>query len=177
MEQKDELNARATNDLRARNAEPWGAICFSRRWDSIPMWSYYAKEHRGMVIEFNENDLEFQKLFRARTRIAYGTRGVVRGKSKGKARAVFRKAPEWKHEQEERVMFPFALCSTGAHRIHLASYPIRSLVCLYLGCRIDPCLRAYILDHLSAWKLPHLRVIQLHPETKRFGFIREHLRG
>lgn len=45
--------------LRAKQEECYGAISFSRVWDSIPMWSYYACEHQGFVIEFDETHPAF----------------------------------------------------------------------------------------------------------------------
>ena len=47
----DELNSKWTN---AR----FGVISFSYRWDSILMWTHYAKNHKGFCVGFSKAELE-----------------------------------------------------------------------------------------------------------------------
>lgn len=170
----DRLNTEATIKLRNTNADDWGAICFSRVGDSIPMWSYYANEHRGFVIEFDDASSAFRDRFPLRTPIKYGRRGVVRGKTK-RAAAVFRKAKEWRHEKEERVVFKFehchALLQSRGSPIYLAEYPRESVVAIHLGCRIDACLKGYIAAELGSWNFRHVRLIEVTADTKSFSLI------
>jgi hypothetical protein len=36
--------------------QTWAALCFSRRWDSILMWSHYADRHKGICLGFDVDD-------------------------------------------------------------------------------------------------------------------------
>ncbi|EOX1542477.1 DUF2971 domain-containing protein, partial [Vibrio cholerae] len=45
------INGTASSDL----AKEWGVCCLSSRPDNILMWSHYADNHKGLLIEFTTN--------------------------------------------------------------------------------------------------------------------------
>ena len=61
--QPETRRAEASARLRAKQDDCFGAICLSRVWDSIPMWSYYAREHQGFVVEFDDTHPAFTERF------------------------------------------------------------------------------------------------------------------
>lgn len=84
-----------------RNAKNVGIVSFSKRADRSVMWSHYADQHRGFVLEFDiAGDID--NLFE----VIYGPTPHFGGESDDDLpRLVSRyKAPEWEGEQEYRLI-------------------------------------------------------------------------
>lgn len=53
----------AIKNMNEENDEKFGITCFTQKNDNIPMWAYYADEHKGICIEYDFSNLgEFEKL-------------------------------------------------------------------------------------------------------------------
>ena len=82
-----------------------GVSCFSRKNDSILMWSHYAENHKGFCIEFYNNrneydlnplDINYIKNFK---NINYYT-----NKKDALCHMLYTKSVEWEYEQELRLV-------------------------------------------------------------------------
>lgn len=88
-----------------------GALCLSKPSNNIPMWSYYANQHRGVAFGINIDNIGgrlggpsgFVKYCKHRVRLnpfAADAQAVSQ-----RERVLFTKSYEWRHEQEFRRIF------------------------------------------------------------------------
>jgi len=179
--QKSQRSGEVAERLRGKQAESFGAICLSRVWDSIPMWSYYAHEHRGFVVEFDETHVAFQAQFgNGIVPIVYGNRSLVRGKLNLKEPLPQTiKAPAWSHEQEMRLFYRLDQCASpiirGERNIYLADFPRESVTRVLLGCRIEPDCRSRVQQSLRRWGFTKTTLVALSPHHEHFSFFLEEL--
>lgn len=152
-------------------------FCASRRHDSILMWSHYADNHEGMVIEFDtsqypfslQNDDFFMDVDYANSDEkpffvppigeppeVFGKRlmGVVRVK-----------AADWKYEAEVRVVFPLELTELGVTEKGQAEKRFfkidpQAVKSVLLGCRCRKELAAGVFKELSVDHYAHVEVYQ-----------------
>lgn len=111
------------------NLNDWGIISLTCRPDNILMWSHYADQHRGIVIELDEKNLELQSKFNESQGAPFSVPVIYRQSrlSKFEADQVFQpyqyKSIDWAYEEEQRVLVTnmftcdnwFYLCSTDEH--------------------------------------------------------------
>lgn len=90
----------------------WRLICMSRTRNSILMWSHYAEQHTGLVIEFETSEPPFSALdqrFIARVaysdqKPAYMHKQLPHEFENEMIRVAATKATDWKYEEEFRVI-------------------------------------------------------------------------
>ncbi len=180
-DQKPQRSAEVAERLRQGQAERFGAVCLSRVWDSVPMWSYYAHEHRGFVIEIDETHPAFVKQFSDGIfTITYANRGLVRGKiDRTKPLPHMIKSPAWAHEQEARILYELNRCIPliigDGRKIYVTSYPREAVTKILLGCRIKSCCKAMIQQNLRRWGFNNASVVALRPHHEHFSFALEDL--
>lgn len=115
-----------------------GICCFSRKNNSILMWSHYANNHKGFCIEYytgnnshgiNPLDVNYTDLF--------VKANFYKEKQKALFHMIFTKAKQWDYEEELR--------SINTHFIDFESRKIRFLKedvkSIYLGVKIEDQLR------------------------------------
>jgi hypothetical protein len=179
--QESQRSAEMAVRLRSAQAETFGAICLSRVWDSIPMWSYYAHEHRGFVVEFDETHNAFLDRFAdGVVPIVYGNRGLVRGKlNRQEPLPQTIKAPAWSHEQEMRIFYKLDQCDPPIiieeRKIILARFPREAVTRVLLGCRVDQRCKAMIQQNLRRWGFSETTLVALSPHYEHFSFLTEEL--
>lgn len=140
-------------------------FCASRRRDSILMWSHYAKNHEGFVIEFDTEVPLFKRLGKNFVRtVDYKDEKALfkpdfhRGPSfmEHLLAAACRKSPDWSYELEVRLIFPRGI--PGAEEFFpIGANCIRSVV---IGCKCPAARRkemqAFLQDeplkHISLWE-------------------------
>ena len=177
--QKSQQSVKAADRLRKGQAEIIGAICLSRVWNSIPMWSYYAREHRGFVVEFDETHRAFLDRFGGNIHpIIYGKRPLIRGPLNCEQPLPhMTKAPAWAHEKEERILCPLNDCAPSVTEdeqlIYLTAYPREAVTRVLLGCRMAPYCRTMIQRNLRRWGFKDTRLVALSPHHERFSFVIE----
>lgn len=113
--------------------------CFTSNLHSIPMWSYYGENHKGICIEYKVKDLNkltpfnvlpvLYKKERKKLINSQGEYGVIN--QTDFAKMLYIKSDQWKHEAEWRIV--------GESKITDDIYktPIKSIVSVYLGCKMD----------------------------------------
>jgi hypothetical protein len=172
-EEKSAASAEALRDMQSRE---FGAVCFSRVWDSIPMWSYYAEHHRGFVIGLNDKHPAFIEALGEPIPIIYGRRGLVRPREQHDAMdQIFTlKARDWAHEQESRCILRLQDCDppvdADGECVVFRSYPREAVEVVYLGCQMDESLRDEIGQNFRAWGFAHSKLIQLDVHHEHFDF-------
>ena len=90
-----------------------GILSLTRRWDSTLMWSHYANSHKGFCIGLNIDDAFFKEyrdkltgeiMFMA---VQYADERIKVPMGKDERIDPFvmlRKSPDWKYEEEERLL-------------------------------------------------------------------------
>lgn len=111
------------------------ASCFSELWNSVPMWSYYGKEHRGICIEFDlqlldRTDELNREILEALAPVHYSPiRAGVPYLSDQPSlnNFFFTKTDEWSHEHEWRIV-----CETEEEFL-----PFPCISNIYIGAKFD----------------------------------------
>jgi len=100
---------RLCEEVQIRISGMTGVLCLSAKWDNILMWSHYASEHRGFVIEFRGNDSFFDLGLQ---KVRYSNqRPLLKNKpdgwNGGGAELFVTKSTDWAYEEEYRKSMSF----------------------------------------------------------------------
>lgn len=93
------------NDIIQSNLANTGVFCLSTNNKNIPMWAYYAEEHKGICIEYDI--LQDEQLCDILLPVNYSNdyiRFNYLKDSSGVTKAIRQKAECWKHESEYRLI-------------------------------------------------------------------------
>lgn len=115
---KDDINANPrpdmVSDLKKIFSKHFRLICGSEKNDEILMWSYYAQNHEGIVIEYDLITEPFNSIpdkfpvsyssIRAKYFITQGM--AVEHYSDQFLKLISKKATNWNHEKEYRLLLP-----------------------------------------------------------------------
>lgn len=171
------------DDIRARTA----VLSLTEAPDHLLMWSHYADQHRGFVLEFDArhgffdqrqaDDDEFHHVrkvqyseYRPSTTIEFFL----------SPRTLLTKSVEWKYEQEWRMLVDLARfahrpVSSGGQEIHLVSLPPECITGVILGSRMPEETRARIDDLVAKDpRYAHVTVRCAELDGDKFGLL---LRG
>ncbi|WP_390520749.1 DUF2971 domain-containing protein [Vibrio fortis] len=91
-----------------------GIISLSETKDNLLMWSHYAKEHQGIVVEFEAHDPFFSSdyvnsafpLMGKVSRVLYRKERIAELSSNDISEIFFHKSDEWMYEKEVRLLLP-----------------------------------------------------------------------
>lgn len=119
-----------------------GILCLSRNSDSLLMWSHYANEYAGAIIEFDDQ----HSFFRGEIDIEYRTRRPIKDISSyisdNEAIPISElcvKSDQWKYESEVRVIRSLKDCKKVSHDgnfpIFVMDIPQESIKSIILGER------------------------------------------
>jgi len=122
-----------------------GIACFSRRKDSILMWSHYAEGHKGLCLEFDTNYPPFQDKEKLH-RVIYNQRypsvspaAVIRDKYLP-ITPLITKSIGWKYEKEWRLIM-----EKGNN---VLKYDPNALAAIYFGCSMQDDLKKSVASML-----------------------------
>lgn len=158
--------------------ETIGIISFSEVSDESLMWAHYAKNHKGFVVEFDENDAFFDRrrsdmdeFFHLRP-VEYHDKPPVCRKITDLNGAILLcgKQARWSYERERRVLIPVdPKTTTGQEEaIHLITFPRRVVRAVVLGHRASNPLIDKVQEILSSteeYAHVHLRVARADLST------------
>jgi len=119
--------------------ETFGVTCFSKKPDSILMWSHYADKHRGACLKFNIlSDAEFfMTPFPVKYKRKYPKYNYIRNRE-GTAKFLLEtKSIDWKYEKEIRVM------KRGAN---LYNFKKKALCGIFFGANTPDADKEVIMD-------------------------------
>ena len=86
----------------------FGVASFSKRWDSILMWSHYSENHTGFCIGYNKDKLEESKIYGSAGMIHYNNdypslNPLQTGNIQDIISQSHTKASDWSYEEEYRL--------------------------------------------------------------------------
>ena len=136
-------------------------VSFSETWESIPMWSYYAKSHEGVCMKYDfdlldDENYEYNHIRTSLQKVWYSdqrfrdTKGLF---------TPFVKSLQWAHEQEWRL---FRESDEEYVKIPCLSE-------IYLGLNFDYKQIDRIIDAIKK-NGRDIKVFQLHPKPQSYGF-------
>ena len=139
-------------------------LSLSSEWDIIPMWSYYAEGHKGLVIGFDFTDPFLQG--KTTRRVQYtATFPVVENTFE---QAIFFKFGQWKHEHEWRSLQILEYDEpdqTICGRVHLFKFSPTAVAEVILGHRMIEHDRCLVRDILGDPAYRHVKLFQAHPDN------------
>ncbi|MDD4156265.1 MAG: DUF2971 domain-containing protein [Candidatus Cloacimonetes bacterium] len=153
----EELKEKFTNEIirKVKDARNNALIsCFSKRYDSILMWSHYGDKHKGICIEFDRPEKDFLDVKYSKNRCKFDlgdtTRRVlgymlsneeVDVNDKGLIRCISKpfivKSLDWKYEEEVRcILSPNSEGVSTLEELSLYKMPT-NISKIYMGCKVD----------------------------------------
>lgn len=153
----DELKEKYTNEIiqKVKKVRNNSLIsCFSKRYDSILMWSHYGDKHKGICIEFDRPDKDFLDVKYSTKRCKFDLEDTTRRvlgymlsneevdvNDKGLIRCISKpfivKSLDWQYEEEVRCIL--SSNSEGVivgDELKLYTMPTR-ITKIYIGCKVD----------------------------------------
>ena len=127
--------------------------CFSKRWDSILMWSHYGDKHRGICIEFDRPNKDFLDVIYSKNRFKFNLEDTTRRmlgymlsneqvdvNDKKLIKCISKpfivKSLAWKYEEEVRCIL--SSTSDGLINENLKLYTMPTKITkIYVGCKVD----------------------------------------
>lgn len=126
------------SDKDIEDIENLGIICFSSKNDEMLMWSHYADQHKGYVLEFeiDEEHANFLTKKNMLLKVSYEIRHSVPHSFFGGSKAPGYKHPDWRYESEYRYILSegdklYSWSSIG----HNEMYPFNNLTGIIFGTR------------------------------------------
>lgn len=128
--------------------------CFSKRYDSILMWSHYGDKHKGICIEFDRPKNDFLDVKYSKKRCKFDLEDTTRRvlgymlsneeadvNDKGLIRCISKpfivKSLDWKYEEEVRcILSPNSEGVSKLEELSLYTMPT-SITKIYVGCKVD----------------------------------------
>jgi len=135
------------------------------------MWAHYARSHEGFVLEFDSEEHDFEQLGELREVTYQPDRPILDPTKPPTIEPFLRKSPEWKYEQEFRIMRRLEMCERRSVKgadcffVHL---PRRCVKAVYLGSRMDPA-KAKEISTIMAETPAELYQTELH--SREFGLV------
>lgn len=128
--------------------------CFSKRYDSILMWSHYGDKHKGICIEFDRPDKDFLDVKYSTKRCKFDLEDTTRRvlgymlsneevdvNDKGLIRCISEpfiiKSLDWRYEEEVRcIISPNSEGVFTLEELSLYKMPTK-ISKIYIGCKVD----------------------------------------
>lgn len=153
----EELKEKFTNEIiqKIKDARNNALIsCFSKRYDSILMWSHYGDKHKGICIEFDRPVKDFFDVMYSKKRSKFNLEDTTRRllgymlsneevdvNDKELIRCISKpfivKSLDWKYEEEVRcILSPSSNGVTTSDELNLYNMPTR-ITKIYIGCKVD----------------------------------------
>lgn len=152
----DEVNRRYTNNR-------FGVISFSKRWDSVLMWSHYSNNHKGFCVGFDKNKIINSGFVGSAGSVIYkDDYPTVDPISPNLVNELFSKshikAKEWHYEEEFRVTNLWDVTPSEADRV--LKFHDDSITEIILGLNIDKTSEADIMKHASLKSIPVFQIVR-----------------
>jgi hypothetical protein len=144
----DDFESKNCNDIAARDVlngvnDLIGILCLSRNPNSLLMWSHYADEYKGAVIEFDDTHEFFTGLFpvsyeQNRPKIDFS---LLQDSSEHiRLSELCYKPKEWEYENEVRIARNLNDCKSNGHfngfDVHVMDIPLECIKTITMGERM-----------------------------------------
>jgi hypothetical protein len=139
----------------------FGILSLSMTADNLLLWAHYANEHRGLAVEIDPREREFNRHrsrdqnFERAERVRYSAeRPRIPETDEILFEHFFVKSPEWSYEQEYRIVrkFESSLETIEAQpfAIHLYELPPSAIRKVIFGARVTPDQRRALIGSFAA---------------------------
>jgi Protein of unknown function (DUF2971) len=142
----------------------WRLVCASRVSDSILMWSHYAADHTGVVIEFDTGEQPFSQLDDLTFPVTYSEKKpdyIHYNKYPDFQKAMFTvaatKAADWGYEKEVRII---VACGTPLRDNRYMPISPASITAVLCGCRMPGVMKLQVRAALKRPQLAHVQLMQ-----------------
>lgn len=131
-------------DTLINNLNKIGIHSLTESFDNILMWSHYANDHKGMVLEFDlaEDFDTFKYALKIEYSEEYPTYNFLDKNENEFSGLLLRKAKGWEYEKEWRII------RTGGAFTYQAFKP-KALTSIIFGCRAEPEFILSVIDMLN----------------------------
>lgn len=135
--------------------------CFSEVVDSMLMWTHYANEHKGFAIEYIPSQkasipLNLWPVYYREDLFNMSSYLDRIGAGNVLLLPALHKSPDWAYEKEWRLVLP-------GHEGESVGMPIAKAI--YLGARINSCLKKLLLEYASA---KHIKIFEMRNSRSEF---------
>lgn len=150
----------ARDEFYGKAGELVGILSVSETAENVLMWSHYAEQHKGMVLEFDGRNAFFDQR-RSDDDDHYVLRPVQYPAERPRYKDLremdrnsvyLTKGHEWRYEREHRMTVPLSLHqpldSSVSEPIYLLKYPPEALCRVIIGARASDDLVARVIDLL-----------------------------
>jgi hypothetical protein len=156
-----------------------GVLCLSEVNDSILMWSHYASNHEGFVVEFDVHNPFFsQNKFQdnlgfLREAIYLDKRPRSSLRDANIDDFYFSKSKIWSYENECRMLLPLDEANKdieddlGRH-IHLFLIPVESITGVIFGVRSSDDVKGRVEEYLQKRNLDHIKIKQAEMDDDNY---------
>lgn len=188
----EELKENFTNEIiqKIKDARNNALIsCFSKRYDSILMWSHYGDKHKGICIEFDRPDKDFLDVKYSKKRCKFDLEDTTRRvlgymlsneevdvNDKGLIRCISKpfivKSLDWKYEEEVRcILSPNSECVSKLEELSLYKIPT-NISKIYIGCKVDKTSEEY-KNLITLANNKNVMILELKTSDDLFSVIEE----
>ena len=174
--------------VRLRLARFFGALCLSENFDSLLMWAHYAKNHEGIVLGIDPNEVGgvFDLMAPVVYRDSYPTRddpysmaATYLGRTSRTATTAestlvelfFSKSKEWSYEREWRAILNSNIdlfAETSDYSAFLGELPPAAFVSIYVGCRCQREMADELIKKARAFN-PSIQVYKCRTSTNDYA--------
>ena len=153
-----------------------GIFCLSKCRDSLPMWAHYANNAKGLAVEFQDLDKVFPGdktgILRQPIPVYYEQDGIdITFEPASQKSLFFCKFPDWKYEQEVRVILPLDDCcqDTSNEPIYTYNIPSDCVVRVILGWKMESEIICKVRNYIREIN-PQVGIVQTHINRGRIEF-------
>lgn len=142
----------------------WRLVCASQVSDSILMWSHYAANHTGIVIEFDTDEEPFSQLDDLMLPVTYSAKKpdyIHYNKYPDFQKAMFTvaatKAAAWSYEEEVRIIVAAGRPLRDSRYMPITTASISAVLC---GCRMAGAVKVQVRAALKRPQFTHVRLME-----------------
>jgi Protein of unknown function (DUF2971) len=139
----------------------FGILSLSMTADNLLLWAHYGSEHRGLAVEIDPLDREFNRHsskdreFQLADRVRYSARRPqIPESDEILFQHFFVKSPEWSYEKEYRIVRKFESAleqiASPSFPIHLYELPPSAVRRVIFGARVPVAQRLSLINETSA---------------------------
>ena len=155
-------------------SEAWRIICCSSVRDSILMWSHYADNHAGLVLELETNEAPFSSISQYVLTVKYSEKKpefIYTHKLGAFVKAYLpiaaTKALDWAYEKEIRIVLPRQPLKDGQY-VPISPACIKGV---YLGCRSSLETQELVLSALRDTKFQNVKFAKAEVNPSQYGLM------
>lgn len=188
----EELKEKFTNEIIQKVKESRNNAlisCFSKRYDSILMWSHYGDKHKGICIEFDRPEKDFLDVKYSKKRCKFDLEDTTRRvlgymlsneevdvNDKGLIRCISKpfivKSLDWKYEEEVRcILSPNSEGVSTLEELSLYKMPT-NISKIYIGCKVDKTSEEY-KNLITLANNKNVVILELKTSDDLFSIIEE----